>query len=276
MVELHLGAGYSVAPGDGAASPLLAVRPGEFREKSPQERLLVATDRREEDDFSVEAYVSLESVDVNASVRTIASRWTGAKDSVEGYGWSLGVTGMKSRYSPQMVIVQLSGEDENANSGYEAVNSKIRLELGRRYHIAATVSCQEHRVLFRVQDLSEHGLPVQTASVTHSIRSKLSAGSAGLVFGGLHRRQPAHQWDGFIYAARVFQEPLDDAAWKAPLESWAGGLALWSALASGADALGVQWSGVDLQGVDSADPRRKALSDLCQVLLNTNEFFYLH
>lgn len=276
MLEQHLGGSYSVAPGDGAASPVLAVRPGEFREKSPQERLLVAAERKEEDDFTVEAYVSLDSVDVNASVRTIASRWTGAKDSVEGYGWSLGVTGMKSRYSPQTVIVQLAGEDENANSGYEVVTSKIKIELGRRYHVAATVSCQEHRVVFRIQDVSEPGLPVQTASVAHSIRSKLSSGSAGLVFGGLHRRQPAHQWDGFIYAARVFHEPLDDAAWKLPVESWGRGVARWSAVAAGAEAPGVQWSGLEVHGVDSADPRRKAMHDLCQVLLNTNEFFYLH
>ena len=276
MLKEHLFGNYSIPPGDGAASPVLAVQPGEFRERSPQERLLVATERREDDDFTVEAYLSLDSIDSNASVRTIASRWTGAKDSVEGYGWSLGVTGVKSRYLPQTLIAQFSGEDENANSGYEVVPSKIRIEFGRRYHLAATVSCQEHRVVFRVQDLSEPGLPVQTSSVPHSIRSKLSSGSSGLVFGGLHRRQPAHQWDGFIYAARVFQEPLDDAAWKLPVESWGRGVARWNAGALVTEAPGVQWSGVEVHGVDPSDPQRKAMSDLCQVLLNTNEFFYLH
>jgi hypothetical protein len=96
------------------------------------------------------------------------------------------------------------------------------------------------------------------------------------VFGGLHRRQPAHQWDGFIYAARVFHEPLDDAAWKLPVESWGRGVARWSTVAAGTEAPGVHWSGLEVHGVDSADPRRKAMHDLCQVLLNTNEFFYLH
>jgi hypothetical protein len=38
----------------------------------------------------------------------------------------------------------------------------------------------------------------------------------------------------------------------------------------------MQWSGVERHGVDPSDPRRRAMNDLCQVLLNANEFFYLH
>ena len=32
----------------------------------------------------------------------------------------------------------------------------------------------------------------------------------------------------------------------------------------------------DVKSVEDADPFRQAMNDLCQVLLNTNEFFYLH
>ena len=53
------------------------------------------------------------SAQANASVRTIASRWNGGKDSLEAFGWSLGVTGEKSRYKPRNVIVQVVGEDED-------------------------------------------------------------------------------------------------------------------------------------------------------------------
>ncbi|MEI6872654.1 MAG: DUF1549 and DUF1553 domain-containing protein, partial [Verrucomicrobiota bacterium] len=78
-----------------------------FHEKTEQERLLDQSSVREGDEFSVEAIVRLDSIDTNASVRPVASRWTGAKDSIEAYGWSVGVTGMKSRYKPNNLIVQL-------------------------------------------------------------------------------------------------------------------------------------------------------------------------
>jgi hypothetical protein len=45
-----------------------------------------------------------------------------------------------------------------------------------------------------------------------------------------------------------------------------------------ADPLNSQfaWNGSDTKSVEEADPFRQAMNDLCQVLLNTNEFFYLH
>jgi len=68
-----------------------------FRENSAHERLLISTNEKEGDEFTVEAVATLNSIDVNASVRTLASRWNGGKDSLEAFGWSLGVTGEKSR-----------------------------------------------------------------------------------------------------------------------------------------------------------------------------------
>lgn len=271
MAEGYLRSNSGASSGDKGAA--IEVKAGEFREKSAQERLLVSGEAREGDEFSVEAYVSLDSIDANASVRTIASRWSGAKDSVEGYGWSLGVTGGKSRYGAQTLIMQLCGEDENSNIGYEVVPSKVKIEFGRRYHVAAVVSCQERQVLFRVQDLSTVGEAVQTAAVSHSIRSKISEGASGLVFGGLHKRLPTHHWDGFIYAARVIHGRLEDAGWYGSVEGWSAGVARWIA---GPVGVGMQWSGVEGHIVDPSDPRRRAMNDLCQVLLNANEFFYLH
>jgi hypothetical protein len=50
-----------------------------FKENSPHERLVVQSGEKEGDEFTVEAIASLNSIDVNASVRTIASRWSGGK-----------------------------------------------------------------------------------------------------------------------------------------------------------------------------------------------------
>ena len=36
------------------------------------------------------------------------------------------------------------------------------------------------------------------------------------------------------------------------------------------------WSGSETKAAEAGDPYRQAMNDLCQVLLNTNEFFYLH
>jgi len=257
---------HAEADADGSAA--------DFKENTPHERLLVEPGEKEGDEFTVEAIVSLNSIDVNASVRTIASRWTGGKDSIEAFGWSLGVTGEKSRFKPRNVIVQVVGEDENSNIGYQVVPSNIHIELGRRYHIAARVSCPAHNVTFTVQDLGHPASPPQSAVVPHDIRSKLGAGSAQLVIGGLNKRAPSHQWDGQIEALRIATGTLGDEELGADPEKWSASLVTWRS----ADPLTsrFEWSGSDRRVAEGSDPFRQAMNDLCQVLLNTNEFFYLH
>jgi hypothetical protein len=115
---------------------------------------------------------------------------------------------------------------------------------------------------------------VQSAVVPHDIRSKLSAGSSQLVIGGLNKRMPTHQWDGQIEALRIASGALEDKALSPDPEKWTSGLITWRA----ADKLTTQfaWSGSDTKTVEANDPFHQAMNDLCQVLLNTNEFFYLH
>ncbi len=247
---------------------------GGFKEKSPHERLLVETNEKEGDEFTVEAIASLDSIDVNASVRTIVSRWNGGKDSLEAFGWSLGVTGEKSRYTPRNIIMQVVGEDENSNIGYQVVPSNIHIELGHRYHIVARVSCVGHNVTFTVRDLNVPGAAVQSAVVPMDIRSKLSLGASQLVIGGLNKRAPSHQWDGHIEAVRIVTGYVADKALSADPEMWSAGMITWRS----ADPLTSQfvWSGSDTKTVEADDPYRQAMNDLCQILLNTNEFFYLH
>jgi hypothetical protein len=207
-------------------------------------------------------------------VRTIASRWNGGKDSLEAFGWSLGVTGEKSRYKPRNIIMQVVGEDENSNIGYQVVPSNIHIELGRRYHIVARVSCTGKNITFTVRDLNAEGAAVQSAVVPMDIRSKLSLGTSQLVIGGLNKRAPSHQWDGHIEGVRIVTGYVADKALSADPEKWSAGLVTWRS----ADPLTSQfaWSGSDTKTVEANDPYRQAMNDLCQILLNTNEFFYLH
>ena len=247
--------------------------PARFHENTARERLLDQTGVWEGDEFSVEAVVRLDSVDAAAAVRTVASRWGGGKDSVEAFGWSLGVTGEKSRFKSRNLIVQLVGEDENSNIGYEVVASNLRVPLGHRVHLAVVVSCAEHAVTFFLRDLDEPGAPVQRAVVNHVIRSKLGYGASSLVVGGLNKRASAHQWDGEIEALRLASGALGEENLSADSSRWGAALALWNA----AQGPGAFWqvSG-DGKVAEAGGAFRQAMNDLCQVLLNSNEFLYLH
>ncbi len=246
----------------------------QFKENTAQERLLARSKEKEGDEFTVEAIVKLDSIDVNASVRTIASRWNNGKDSVESFGWSLGVTGEKSRFKPRNLIIQLVGEDENRNIAYEPVASNLRLELGVTYHVAVKVSCNTHTVAFRVQSLDKPNAPVLTAVVPQNVRTGLSGGASGLVIGGVNKRAATHQWDGRIEAARVVRGLLPDSALSVDPAKWvAPALVSWNAKIGSTDQL--VWASAETPA-NSADPRKLALADLCHVLLNANEFFYLH
>lgn len=246
---------------------------GRFRENSPRERLLARAAEREGDDFTVEALVRVESVDAGAAVRTIVSRWNGEKTSPDAHGWSLGVTGQKSAYKPLNLIVQLVGEDDNMNTAYEVVASDLRLELRKPYHVVAKVSCSDRTVVFAVKDLSQPGAPVRSATVRHGVLGKLGAGQGGLVIGGLARRGP-HLFDGEIDAVRVASGVLPHETLSLGTARAPGGTMAWDARRA------LDLSQFEVLGgaanAESTDPRRRAMADLCHVLLNSNEFLFLH
>jgi len=245
-----------------------------FKENTPQERLLARTTEKEGDEFTVQAIVTLDSVDIAASVRTIASRWNNGKDNVEAFGWSLGVTGEKSRFKPRNLIIQLVGEDENRNIAYELIASDIRLELGLTYHVAVKVSCAAHTVTFQVEQLGKPNAPVLRSVAPHIVRSGLSRGASGLVIGGVHRRAPTHQWDGRIDAARVVRGLLPDEVLAPDPTEWTSpALVTWNARTGPTGWLA--WASAET-AAEPIDPHQQALADLCHVLLNANEFFYLH
>lgn len=256
-----------------ATAPVDLANAGAFKENTPQERLVARTNEKEGDEFTIEAVVTLNSIDAAASVRTIASRWNNGKDNVEAFGWSLGVTGEKSRFKPRNLIIQLVGEDENRNIAYEPVASDLRLELGVTYHVAVKVSCAAHTVTFRVQQVGKPNAPVLTSEAPHIVRSGLSNGASGLVIGGVNKRAPSHHWDGRIAAARVVRGLLPDMALSPDPTKWsAPALVAWNAKFGPGEQLA--WSSAE--NAEVIDPRKQALADLCHVLLNANEFLYLH
>jgi hypothetical protein len=261
------------APATEPAPEVAVEGAGDFKVNSPHERLIARTTETEGDEFTVEAIFRLDSIDANAAVRTIASRWNGGKTNVESFGWSLGVTGEKSRFKPRNFIMQLVGEDENENITYEVVASDLRIELGLTYHVAARVSCSGHTVSFTVQDIATPDAPVLTSVKQHAVRGKLGKGATSLVIGGLTSRAPQHHWDGRIEAARIAAGVLPDEALTAKFADWKPGFAQWNAKV--AQSAEFDWFGTD-SGPAKTASSQSAMVDLCHVLLNANEFFYLH
>jgi hypothetical protein len=269
FLKMQTGRARPAAPGTEVAES--ADSHSGFKFNSPHERLLVRSNEREGDEFTVESIVKLDSVDVNAELRTLVSHWDGGKASLESFGWSIDVTGQKSRYKPRNILMQLVGEDENANIGYQVVASDIHIEVGRRYHLVVQVSSARHSVTFTVRDLDTPGAAAQTAVVPMDRLSKISQGASPIFLGGLSKRTPTRQWDGQIEALRIVVGHTADSALNADPEKWNAGLFIWRA----ADPPHSQftWSGADSQ---DDDPLLKAMTGLCQMLLTTNQFFYLH
>lgn len=265
-------AAASTAPA--AESPADLATASQFKENTAHETLVATTKEREGDEFTIEAIVKLDSIDVNASVRTIASRWNNGKENVESYGWSLGVTGEKSRFKPRNLIIQLVGEDENRNISYEPIASDLRIELGITYHISVHVSCSNHTVTFRVQQGGKPNAPELTSVATHGISTGLCQGASVPVIGGVTKRAPTHQWDGQIEAARLVRGLLPVESLSADPADWTDKpIVAWNAKTGALQ--GLAWTG-SRGTAEVVDPRQQAMIDLCHVLLNTNEFFFLH
>ncbi len=255
-----------------ASAPMRAPGPGTFRENTPQERIQVRGAPREGDEFSVEAVFTLDAPDDGVALRTIVSRWNGARGSEEGHGWALGINGRQAPLAPLGLTMQLVGEDDNQNTSYENLSSGIVLTPGTPYHVAAKVSCAEHTVTFRVTDIAQPGAEPRVAVVRHGIMSKLSRGQGAPVIGGLSRRS-AHQFDGEIVAVRIAAGLLPDTALSADPARWSADDLAW--VAARKNGANFTWA-TDVGTPDSPDPRRRAMGDLAHVLLNSNEFLYLH
>ena len=239
------------------------------------------------EDFTVEAFVQLDSLYDDASVRVIASQWDGDQKHP---GWSLGVTSTKSRFEPSQLILQLVGDPANKAGGYEVIPSGFRIELHKTYYVAVSVriaDTSETGVTFYVKDLTDMDASLRSAGVRHAVTGHYSSESTPLVIGG-RDSTPMHGWDGLIDELRISRKALapgellynDGVVSKDLLcghwlfEDQAGLLR---------DSAGIQKELVKRAGgqvaarsaVPSVSQLDPGLVDLCHVLLNSNEFIYI-
>jgi len=238
-----------------------------------------------EKDFTIEAHVILQSLFADATVRTIASQWTG--DTSEP-GWSLGVTSEKSRYKPRNLILQLSGDRARDGSPSVVIPSDIHLQLQRPYYVAASVrttgSADERTVTFYVKDLSDNDAPLVIKPVSHPFAGSHASSCTFAIGGrdaGRTQVESTHAWDGLIDDVRLSNRALAQAEllWEdgEPDDVVVGHWTFEETPGFAADSSSHGRTLVrGLPQPEVKDLRRfESLVDLCHVLLNTSEFLYV-
>jgi mono/diheme cytochrome c family protein len=231
--------------------------------------------------FTVEAYVLLRSVFDDATVRTIASHWDG---NTKGAGWVFGVTGKKSAYKSQMLVLQMWGQDGAGKPAYEALFSGLHLQLNKPYYVAVAVDLRdrgETGVTFYTKDLSNDEEPAQRYPIAHTVTTMTGPRGPFLIGGTLGKAE--RPWDGLIDDVRLSREALGrkHLLLEAPTAITADTVGYWQFEANAGMLHDSSPSALHLhrRGTAPAEaavaPERAALIDFCQVLLNANEFLYV-
>lgn len=246
--------------------------------RSPQEVLTAQWPGATLDgDFTVESFVYLRTLPEDASLRAIVALRGGT--DVEA-GWMLGVSGRKSPH-PQTLALQLSGRSGSGAAVSDEVSSDLVLQMDKPYFVAASVRFQGEsgpQVTFYVKDLSNDEEPLLiTRSRTSVVRA--SPRQPTLTLAG--RPGGKNLWDGLIDDVRISSGALGPADLElnrpGALDSTVG---LWEFEAKPSYFRDASGQGRDLRptkpsDAPTLDARILALADLCQVLLNANEFLYV-
>jgi hypothetical protein len=246
-----------------------------FRSDLPGDRLCMETEAPlASGDFTVEAVVILDSLYEDASVRVIASQWSGKPDQP---GWSFGVTSAKSKHQPRNLILQLTG-----SGGSEVVASDLRLELHKTHYVAASVKIAESGeggVTFYMQDLSDSEATLRTASVRHKVTGGLRSSASFMIAG--RDGQKSHGWDGLIDEIRISRSALskEELLLLETAPAPAGVAGHWTFESDPGffkEARGrVKPLGRPVPAKPAGVASETGLVDFCHVLLNSNEYLYV-
>ena len=250
-----------------------------FTPGSAQEQLSVPkTDRLPNGDFTIEAFVHLRSTADDGQVRTIASHWDGVKGHA---GWSVGVTGKKSRYKPGTLVLLLSGTGSPANDTAEPIFSGLSVEPGKPYFVAVATKLTdtgESGITFYVKDMTNDDEPMLAANVLHTTTANIR-GTAPLTIGGRFG-EAKHLWDGVIDDVRLSSAALakeellvtKEGASESTCGYWRFEPTPGVFKDSSAFAHDILPRAI---APPKMDAKMEALTDFCHVLLNSNEFLYV-
>ena len=229
--------------------------------------------------FTIEAFIVPRSVAETGSLRTIAAKWVGDKTAP---GWSLGITGQKSRRRPSTIVLQMVGRHRDGTLKENPVFSDLNVQLNKPYFVAAAftpaTATAPGRVFFALKDLSNDDEALLTADVGHEITGEL-VNSAPMTIGADSGKDPK-SFHGVIDDVRISSVALPASRMLQTAESVTDStLGFWKFEAK-PDVFGdSSGHGRTLdRPVPSGKPAQSAsqaaLADFCHALLNSSEFLY--
>jgi len=228
-------------------------------------------------DFTIEGFILLRSTDNGGALRTMVSRWDGRQNQP---GWSVGVTGTKSDYQTQSLVLELIGDTaKDGAGGYETIPSGLTIELNRPYYVAVSVrigDTSDTGVTFYLKELAPNAT-LRTTHAPHKVTANHQS-NLPLVLGA--RDPPKHQvWDGLLDDVRLSAKALkpeelllaSDGVSESTVGYWRFEEpdALKDSSPNGHNIR------PEVSPAAQSDPGAAALVDLCHVLLNSNEFLYV-
>ena len=232
--------------------------------------------------FTIEGVVVPRSVDEGATVRTVAA--LGSTDKAKP-SWRFGITGLKSRRSPMVLVLQAFGPLRDGSHGEAVHFSGLRVELNKPYFVSAAVRYASKErpgeVTFSIKDLANDDEQLRSDTVPSSLLP-LPVLAAPLTLGG-EAGGSTRGFHGALDDLRLTAEPLPNAKLLFNNEDLgAATVGFWRF--EGKQGLLKDHSG---RGHDlivaaakgaapaQAAPKDPALAALCHALLNSTEFFYL-
>ena len=228
--------------------------------------------------FTVVSMFRLDSLYPDATVRTLVSQWD---SNNANRGWAIVVTSEKSAFKPRNFIMQVV-----TDGGYEVVASNLRPELNQVYLAAVSVEQLDSGkavAKFYLKPLNVQYGKLEVAEVEFKTAAGIDSKFA-LTIGG-RVKQDRHRWDGQLDQVAIFDKVLSVSMVE---ELFAKELTSESVtIASPA----MFWNFDDVERPlvcakshqhnlrpteeRAVDPLEQAVAELCQVLLNCNEFVYI-
>ena len=226
-------------------------------------------------DFTAEAFIRLDSLYADASVRTIVSQWDSQQRTP---GWALGVTSTKSAYQPRNLILQLTGIPQRGDHGYEVIASNLRPELKKFYYAAVSVKFDEEgagTATFYLKDFSSPDGKLQVAKKQFR-RNKHYGSKLPLVIGG-RTGGSRYGWDGLVDNVRLSSTALDEESLVIKNETVRPHTLAFYQFEKDAFHTDSSSHGNSLTPLDNphTPPAVVRLAEYCHVLFNANRFLYV-
>jgi mono/diheme cytochrome c family protein len=230
-------------------------------------------------EFTFEGFALLKSMADDAAVRIL-----GAYGDFDGgkSGWSFGVTGRRSAFKPQKLVLQIRGDDAAGKVTLDRVFSGLHIDLNKPYYVAVSVrpGRDGSDITFYSKDLSNDDEPLQTDKARTTVL-KLSGGR-GEFRVGASDPQGKCSWDGLIDDVRLSCAALPPPQLLLTTDGVGDRTAgYWQFEPSPGPLRDASPNKLDLRSAAkrSAPPAKgdplAAWAELCHTLLNSNEFLYV-